>query len=106
MNKVNFILAILMTAGLISCASAKGTSSGGPDIASAQMESYNGPKARVAVADFEDKMSSSGQYKGEYGRGMSDMLTTALFQSNRYIVLEREKSRRFWRSRISVCPGA
>ena len=91
MNKVNFILASLMAAGLISCASAKVTSSGGQDIASAQMESYNGPKARVAVADFEDKMSSSGQYKGEYGRGMSDMLTTALFQSNRYIVLEREK---------------
>jgi curli biogenesis system outer membrane secretion channel CsgG len=60
-------------------------------MASAQLEAYNGPKARIAVADFEDKMSSSGHYRAEYGRGMSDMLVNALFQSNRYIVLEREK---------------
>lgn len=65
--------------------------SGGPDISSAQATAYDGPKARIAVKDFEDKMSSSGVYRGEYGRGLSDMLTTALFQTNRYIVLEREK---------------
>lgn len=63
----------------------------GPTIAGAQAEAYNGPKARIAVKDFEDKMSSSGHYRAEYGRGMRDMLTTALFQTNRYIVLEREK---------------
>jgi len=81
----------VVVVGLVGCASANVTSSGGQDMASAQMEAYNGPKARIAVADFEDKMSSSGHYRGEYGRGMSDMLTNALFQSNRYIVLEREK---------------
>lgn len=64
---------------------------GGPDIQGAQAEKYDGPKARIAVKDFDDKMSSSGQYRAEYGRGMHDMLTTALFQTNRYIVLEREK---------------
>jgi curli biogenesis system outer membrane secretion channel CsgG len=68
---------------------------GGPgsaaDITEAQREAYDGPKARIAVADFEDKMSSRGEYRVEYGRGMADMLVTALFQSNRYIVLEREK---------------
>jgi len=63
----------------------------GPTIAGAQAEAYNGPKARIAVKDFEDKMSSTGHYRAEYGRGMRDMLTTALFQTNRYIVLEREK---------------
>jgi curli biogenesis system outer membrane secretion channel CsgG len=57
----------------------------------AQAEHYEGPKARIAVADFEDKMSSSGQYRAEYGRGMADMLATALFNSDRYIVLERQK---------------
>jgi hypothetical protein len=45
---------------------------GGPSIGEAQAERYDGPKARIAVADFEDKMSSSGQYRGEYGRGMAD----------------------------------
>ena len=77
---------------LAACApTAKVTSTGGQDIESARMEAYNGPKARIAVSDFEDKMSSSGYYNAEYGRGMSDMLTTALFETNRYIVLEREK---------------
>lgn len=91
MNRFNLVLAGVVMAGITACATAKVTSSGGQDMASAQMEAYNGPKARIAVADFEDKMSSSGHYRGEYGRGMSDMLTNALFQSNRYIVLEREK---------------
>ena len=91
MNRVSVVLVGVAMAGLAACATAKVTSSGGQDMASAQMEAYNGPKARIAVADFEDKMSSSGQYRAEYGRGMSDMLTNALFQSNRYIVLEREK---------------
>lgn len=92
-NSFRGVLAWCAALGLTACAmdSARVTSSGGPDIASAQAESYNGPKARIAVNDFEDKMSSSGFYNAAYGRGMSDMLTTALFQSNRYIVLEREK---------------
>ena len=63
----------------------------GPSIGEAQAERYDGPKARIAVADFEDKMSSSGQYRAEYGRGMADMLATALFNTNRFIVLERQK---------------
>jgi curli biogenesis system outer membrane secretion channel CsgG len=63
----------------------------GPGMEQAQAERYDGPKARIAVADFEDKMSSSGQYRAEYGRGMADMLATALFNTNRYIVLERQK---------------
>ena len=92
-------IAIGCFAGLLMLVAAPGSPAGaadqpargGPDIQSAQTEAYNGPKARIAVADFEDKMSSRGQYRIEYGRGLSDMLTTALFQTNRYIVLEREK---------------
>ncbi|HET6201894.1 MAG TPA: CsgG/HfaB family protein [Planctomycetota bacterium] len=80
---------ILLVSG--GCATAGVTSSGGTNMSNAQAEAYDGPKARIAVADFEDKMSSSGLYRAEYGRGMSDMLATALFQTNRYIVLEREK---------------
>ena len=92
-NSFRGVLACCMALGLTACAmdSAQVTSSGGPDIAAAQAESYNGPKARIAVSDFQDKMSSSGHYNAAYGRGMSDMLTTALFQTNRYIVLERDK---------------
>ncbi len=60
----------------------------GPSIDEAQMEAYNGPKARIAVSRFTDK-TRKGWYTGEIGDGMADQLVTALFNTNRYIVLER-----------------
>lgn len=67
---------------------------------------YNGPKARVAVADFEWKVDGSGSStkmsvggqtieishseQSGYTTGLRDMLTTALVQSQRYRVLERQ----------------
>ncbi|MFP4084690.1 MAG: CsgG/HfaB family protein [Desulfonatronovibrio sp.] len=71
--------------------SAKVQATDGPDMGTARAEVYHGPKAAIAVADFEDKTVGKGQYRAEYGRGMQDMLVTALFNSNRFIVLEREK---------------
>lgn len=94
MHAISGVLAGLLLVGLSACslpASSNVTSSGGEDIASKRGESYSGPKARIAVADFEDKMSSTGYYRSEYGRGMADMLTNALFHTNRFIVLERDK---------------
>jgi curli biogenesis system outer membrane secretion channel CsgG len=52
---------------------------------------YHGGRAAIAVADFEDKTVGRGMYRAEYGRGMQDMLVTSLFNTNRFIVLEREK---------------
>jgi curli biogenesis system outer membrane secretion channel CsgG len=69
---------------------AKVVGGGGPDMAGAQAESYNGPKARIAVSRFTDK-TGKGWWSGQIGDGMSDMLSTALFNSNRYIVLERQQ---------------
>lgn len=87
---------------LSSCApTAEVTSTGGPSIAEAQAERYDGPKARIAVGEFQDKTAKGGWTGGwlgmfgitwrQIGDGMHDMLTTALFNSNRYIVLEREQ---------------
>ena len=59
-----------------------------PTIDQAQAVAYNGPRARVAVLDFENK---TGKGYFEVGRGMSEMLATELLNTNRYIVLEREK---------------
>ncbi len=77
------------------------TSTGGPSIDEAQAEDYNGPKARLAVGEFTDKTAKGGGSGGwfsmfgmnwaQIGDGMRDMLTTALFNTNRYIVLEREQ---------------
>lgn len=91
MRRVRSVTASVLVLGLIMGAWADLALAQGQDISSAQAERYDGPKARIAVADFEDKMSSAGYYRAEYGRGMSDMLATALFNTNRYIVLEREK---------------
>jgi len=89
-------LVVLMTMSVTGCqlspqASVRGGD--GPDIASAQLEAYDGPKARIAVAEFEDKIHGGmrGYWQPAYGSGLRDMLTTSLFQSNRYIVLEREQ---------------
>jgi curli biogenesis system outer membrane secretion channel CsgG len=65
------------------------TSPEGKSIEEAQQESYDGPKARVAVNRFTDK-TGKGWWTGAIGDGMSDMMATALFHSNRYIVLERQ----------------
>ena len=85
------VLALAIASGEANAAASQVRPGAGSAIDAAQAEHYEAPKARIAVADFEDKMSSSGQYRAEYGRGMADMLATALFNSNRYIVLERQK---------------
>lgn len=89
------LILIFFLAGLTACVtpqpSARVQSTSGPDIGTARAEAYHGPKAAIAVADFEDKTVGTGQYRREYGRGMQDMLVTALFNTNRFIVLEREK---------------
>ncbi len=75
---------------------------------SAQLPPYHGPKARVTVAKFQWKAGGSGggtttisglgrrdvvithEYAGAM-TGLRDMLTTALVQSGRYRVLERQE---------------
>lgn len=67
---------------------------GGPSMQEAQMEAYDGPKARIAVSQFLDKTAKGGGsynwWNPEIGDGMRDMLATALFNTNRFIVLERQ----------------
>ncbi len=103
MKKALIFLSFAMIFGfLMSCApTATVTSGGGPSIAEAQAERYDGPKARLAVGEFKDKTARGegptgwfgmfGLHFKEIGDGMRDMLTTALFNSNRFIVLEREQ---------------
>jgi curli biogenesis system outer membrane secretion channel CsgG len=65
----------------------KVTATEGQTIEEAQFEPYDGPKARMAVSRFAVKAAKA---QGVIGEGVADMLATALFQTNRYIVLERQ----------------
>src|SRR4030042_1279419 len=53
----------------------------------APLPPYSGPKARVAVADFEVKAAKA---SNEIGSGLREMLVTALVNSNRFSVVERQ----------------
>jgi curli biogenesis system outer membrane secretion channel CsgG len=48
---------------------------------------YSGPKARIAVADFDVKAAKA---TGEIGSGLREMLITALVNSSRFSVVERQ----------------
>jgi curli biogenesis system outer membrane secretion channel CsgG len=48
---------------------------------------YSGPKARVAIADFDVKAAKA---TFEIGSGLREMLLTALINSNRFSVVERQ----------------
>lgn len=103
MKKTFVLVALaLVVIWLSSCApTATVTSTGGPSIGEARAERYDGPKARIAVGEFQDKTAKGGWTGGwlgmfglrfkQIGDGMRDMMTTALFNTNRYIVLEREQ---------------
>lgn len=97
---------------LAGCAStAEVTKGGGATIGEAQAERYDGPKARIAVGAIIDRSGDGskktsvtyhlGILRRQIGAsesydvasvtsGIRDLVTTALFQSNRFIVLERE----------------
>ncbi len=51
------------------------------------MPPYSGTKARIAVADFEVKAAKA---TNEIGTGLREMLVTALINSNRFSVVERQ----------------
>ncbi len=98
--------ALLLALLLGACSGgAEVTRGGGAGIGETQAEAYNGPKARIAIGPILDKTSGKNSLPSELGLllgndsdltpkaflgGIRDMLTTALFQTNRYIILERE----------------
>jgi curli biogenesis system outer membrane secretion channel CsgG len=84
-----FLVAI--NVGCVPMVSTEVTSSQGPDMASARAEAYDGPKARIAVSRFDDKTRNYGGFNAGFGTGMADMLTTSLFNTSRFIVLERQQ---------------
>ena len=81
------VLLLVLFAGLVGAAEPQ------------KSQAYSGPKARLSVSEIRDKTAAGGlsaQIMEKYhmpwkeiGEGMRDMLTTALFKSKRFAVLER-----------------
>ena len=85
------LLGVMLTSGCVTPGTKAEVTSGqaAPSINEVQAEAYDGPKARIAVAQFKDK-TGKGWWTGQIGDGMADQLVTALFNSERFIVLERQ----------------
>lgn len=81
---VSLLLFVLAAAGCASSSAQVVSSSNGPTLREAQQAPSNGPKQRIAVSSFSGGPSGVGQ-------GLTDMLVDSLFNSNRFIVLERER---------------
>ena len=86
-GKLSLFLSFLFLAFLAACTTTEvqtNVDTTGPS--AEQVLTYTGPKARIAVASFKCKAAKC---QGEIGEGLADMLATALFRTNRFIVLER-----------------
>ena len=83
-------LALALTLPLAGCYGASATvvdTGTAPTVQQAQAAPAHGPQKRIAVSAFEYR---AGKGSSAIGDGMSDMLTNALFNTGRFIVLERE----------------
>jgi curli biogenesis system outer membrane secretion channel CsgG len=64
---------------------------------------YSGPKARIAVADFEVKAAKA---NAEIGSGLREMLITTLVNSNRFSVVERQALNAVMQEQALAASGA
>lgn len=62
---------------------------------------YSGFKASITVADFDLKVAKA---TNEIGSGLREMLITALLDSNRFIVVERQESKVVAKDQESITP--
>ncbi|MBU0710284.1 MAG: hypothetical protein KJ793_06220, partial [Candidatus Omnitrophica bacterium] len=72
---------------LTGCASTSTSARIDAGAGAAPLPPYSGPKARIAVADFDIKAAKAGS---EIGQGLREMLVTALVNSSRFSVVERQ----------------
>lgn len=81
---IGLLCTVLLAA---SCVSTQPTAKVDATAGAAPLPPYSGPKASIAVANFEVKAAKA---TGDIGTGLRDMLTTSLVQSSRFKVLERQ----------------
>jgi curli biogenesis system outer membrane secretion channel CsgG len=82
------VIISILTLTLTSCASLTQPTAQVDNTAGAPaLPPYSGPKARVAIADFDVKAAKA---TFEIGSGLREMLVTALVNSSRFSVVERQ----------------
>ena len=86
-SKLMSLLPALALAGCYGSSATVVDTGSAPTIQQAQAAPYNGPQRRIAVSDFEYQAAKD----SPIGSGMSAMLTNALFNTGKFIVLERER---------------
>lgn len=86
---LRFIVCGLVIMSLAGCSLMRHTARGYTARGAAALASYSGPKARIAVADFEIKATKA---TGEMGSGVREMLVAALINSNHFSVVERQQA--------------
>lgn len=92
MKKILLVMGYgLLVMGLAGCAALQQLTQPSAQVdntaGAAPLPPYSGPKARIAVADFDVKAAKA---TGEIGSGLREMLVTALLNSNRFSVVERQ----------------
>ncbi len=89
MRHLAFALAAIALTACQTTATVLSSSDSGPTVSQAQSEPYNGVKQRIAIEPFEYRAADKGA--GSVGQGLSDMLTDSLFNTNKFIVVERDR---------------
>jgi curli biogenesis system outer membrane secretion channel CsgG len=82
-DKANLIVCCLMV-GLTGCATT------GASITSTRsgVEAYSGPKAKLAVSDFEDQTAKKEFTSANFGAGLKTIVKTAFQSTNRFLVMD------------------
>ncbi|MCX5707525.1 MAG: hypothetical protein NTY14_00865 [Candidatus Omnitrophica bacterium] len=87
MRKFLLALMICLILPSLGCAGLQPTAQVDNNAGTQAMPPYNGPRAKIAVANFDIKAAKA---YGEIGTGLREMLVTALVNSNRFRVVERQ----------------
>jgi len=87
MRKVFWVIMFCLVLPSLGCAGLQPTAQVDNNAGTQAMPPYNGPRARISIANFDIKAAKA---YGEIGTGLREMLVTALVNSNRFRVLERQ----------------
>lgn len=84
-----FIVSLLSVINLTGCASIHSILKPGPAVTAGveALPPYSGPKAKIVVADFDLKATKAGS---DIGQGLRGLLVSALINSNRFLLVERQ----------------